>query len=112
MGNGWKKAWDRFVDVVDDFLAYIMMMIGILASNYIPLLKTGDKIDIELGWGRIVLAGIVALLVVGKQEYIPSKGDTIATTAARAGRRSNFIMRMANALAQGMMWSQIIQLAI
>jgi hypothetical protein len=110
MGSGWKKAWDRFVDVVDDFLAYIMTMAGILASNYIPLLKTGGMIDIKLGWGRIVLAAIVALLVVGKQEYIPNKGDT--AVAARAGRKSNFIMRMANALAQGMMWSQIVQLAI
>jgi hypothetical protein len=102
-----KGLWYKVFDVLDDILAYLITIAGILSSTYIPMLKTGEAIDIRLNYGRLIIAGIVALLIIAKQEHISGED----TAKARAGRRSNFATRMLNALAQGVMWVQIIQLA-
>ncbi len=105
-----KKFWHNTLDILDDFLAYILTVVGILCSNYLPLLKTNQPIDITIDWWRIGLSAIVALLIIGKQENldVDSEGDT---KKSREGRRKRFSLRMINALAQGIMWNQIIQLA-
>jgi len=106
-----KKIWYKVFDVLDDILAYILTVIGILASNYLPLLKTNDPIDISITWWRVGLAAIMALLVIGKQESL-DMDENGSTEKARAGRRKRFSTRMVNALAQGVMWSQLISLTI
>lgn len=102
-----KKFWDKFVDIFDDFLAYILTIIGILYSTYAPMLKSIDKITFEnINWQRIAVAVITALLVIGKQEQLTpdNQGDK---TKAREGRKNRFIIRMINAIAQGAFWASI-----
>jgi hypothetical protein len=104
-----KSFWIKLFDILDDVLAYALTIIGILSSTYIPLLKTNKSIDISIDWGRLVIAAVVALLIIGKQETIvPDKeGNTIK---AREGRKNRFLLRMINALGQGVLWSQITNL--
>jgi hypothetical protein len=107
--NKIKKFWVKLFDILDDVLAYILTIIGILCSNYLPLLRTNQKIDITIDWWRVALAAIVALMIIGKEESldVDENGDT---KKAREGRKKRFLMRMVNALAQGTMLAQIIQL--
>lgn len=102
-----KRIWPRVFDVLDDFLAYALTIVGILASNYLPLLKTTGRIDVSLDMWRVGIAAIVALLIVTKQEAL----DPADREGAKAGRKKNFGLRMANALSQGIAWNQLIQLA-
>jgi len=105
-----KAFWGKTFDVVDNFLAYILTIIGIVAANYIPLLKTTEIIRIEVDWWRIGIAAVVALMIVGKQETLEAD-ETGDTKKAKAGRRKNFALRMFNALSQGIAWQQIIDMA-
>jgi hypothetical protein len=102
-----KNLGYKLFEVLDDILAYLITIIGILSSTYIPMLKTGEAIDIRLNYGRLIVAGIVALLIIAKQEHISGED----TAKARAGRRHNFGARMLNALAQGVLWVQIMGMA-
>ena len=103
-----KKFLSRLADIFDGFLAYVLTIVGILASNYLPLLKTGGAITFDLAWQRLALSAIVALLIIGKQEQIT--GDD--KERSKAGRRRNFGPRMINALAQGLAWAQIMNVAM
>jgi hypothetical protein len=107
--NKLKQFGNKVIDFLDDFLAYLLTIIGILSSTYIPMLKEKGSINLDIDWGRFILAAVVALLVIGKQERLigDSEGNTIK---AREGRRKNFLLRMANALGQGMLWSQLSSL--
>lgn len=101
------KKW--FLDWADDVLAYVLTVAGILLSNGISMLKTNDAITLDMSPMRLVLAAIVALMVVTRQEIVVSdpQGNT---QKAKEGRRKNFAVRMGNAIAQGFMWSQLMNL--
>jgi len=101
-----RRFWNKFVDIFDDFLAYILTIIGILYSTYQPMLQTTGHISFDIDWQRIVVAAIGALLVIGKQEQLTPdrEGDK---TAAREGRKNRFVLRMINALGQGVLWSTL-----
>jgi hypothetical protein len=105
-----KKALDKFVDVVDDFLAYFLTIVGIMISNYIPLLKTTGTIHIESDWWRIGISTVVALMIIGRQETLTAD-ENGSTDKAKAGRKKKFSLRMFNALSQGMAWQQLIDMA-
>lgn len=105
-----KKFLNWLFDILDDVLAYILTIIGILFSTYIPLLKTNGTILIDLNWGRIVLSAIVAIMIIGKQESLESD-ETGSKIKSKEGRKKRFWARMVNALSQGVMWAQLIQLA-
>ena len=105
-----KKFWLKLFDILDDIMAYILTIIGILCSNYLPLLKTNGKIDIIVDWWRIGLAAIVALLVIGKQESL-DMDENGSTDKSKSGRKKRFTIRMINALSQGIMWAAFINLA-
>lgn len=105
-----KKFWNWLFDILDDILAYILTIVGILASTYIPLLKTKGTIEIEIDWGRIVISAIVALMIIGQQETLESD-EAGSKVKSKEGRKKRFGARMINALSQGVMWNQIIQLA-
>lgn len=92
-----KKLWD----VADDVLAYILTVVGILAANYIPMLESGQTITIDVGIGRVVVAGLVALLVVG---YSETKGDN------KDGKKSNWKLRYMNAIMHGLGWQVTFKL--
>lgn len=103
-----KVIWRKIIDFLDGFLAYVLTVVGIIFSAYIPLLKSSAPIKLELEIGRVVLASIVALLIVGRQEALPK--DPAKNKDAREGRRANFALRMVNALSHGIAWSQLMQL--
>lgn len=105
-----KRFCNGLFDLLDDVLAYILTIVGILCSNYLPLLKTNGHIDVQLDWWRVGLSAIVALLIIGKEEQL-SPDESGSTDKSRVGRKKRFTMRMINALAQGVMWSQLISIA-
>jgi hypothetical protein len=100
------KLKNAIFDVIDGALAYLLTIVGILSSTYIPMLKTGEAIDIRVNLGRLIISAIVALLIIAKQEKI--SGEDAAK--ARAGRRKNFGARMINALGQGVLWVQVMNI--
>jgi hypothetical protein len=104
-----KKFWLQLFYMLDDFLAYILTIVGILCSNYLPLLKTNSRIDIAMDWWRIGLASVVALLVIGKQESLDID-ENGSIDKSRTGRKKRFTIRMINALSQGIMWATFINL--
>jgi hypothetical protein len=101
-----RAFWKKMVDILDDFLAYALTVIGILYSSYMPQLKNTGHIIIDIDSSRIVLSLIMALLIISKQEkIIPDKeGNSIK---AREGRKNKFLFRMINALGQGVLWATI-----
>jgi hypothetical protein len=102
----WKKIAEAAAEALDDVLAYILTVVGILASSYLPLLAGTGKIEVVVDYWRLGLSAVVALLIVGKQEQLDAPPDN--RVAARAGRKKRFGHRMSNALAQGMMWAQVM----
>ena len=105
-----KKVFDKFIDAVDDFLAYFLTIVGIMISNYLPLLKTTGTIHIEADWWRMGISAIVALMIIGKQETLIAD-ENGSTDEARNGRKKKFSLRMVNALSNGMAWAQLIDMA-
>ena len=107
--SAFRRFWKWFADWADDVLAYVLTLAGILLSNGLSMLKTNEAITLDMSPMRLVLASIVALMVVTRQEAIPTdpQGNT---EKSRAGRRKHFGVRMGNAIAQGFMWSQLMNL--
>jgi hypothetical protein len=105
-----KLFWRNVFDVLDDILAYILTIIGIMVANYIPLLKTTGTIQIEADWWRLGISAIVALMIVGKQEKLEAD-EGGSTVKAREGRKNRFTIRMFNALSQGIAWQTMIDMA-
>jgi hypothetical protein len=105
-----KQFWRNLFDVLDDILAYILTIIGIMVANYIPLLKTTGTIQVEADWWRIAISAIVALMIVGKQEKLDAD-EAGSTTKSREGRKNRFTIRMFNALSQGIAWQTMIDMA-
>lgn len=96
-----KRLYNKAIDALDGFFAYVLTVIGILASNYLPDLSSKGKIDFEADLWRVGLSMIVAFILVAKQE---TGGDA-------AGKRANFWSRMGNALAHGVCWASLINAA-
>jgi len=105
-----KTFFAKVFDVLDDILAYIMTVLGIISSAYIPLLKQTGSINIKIDWWRIAISSIVALLVIAKQETL-DEDENGSKIKSKLGRKKRFLIRMANALSQGVMWNQIVMLA-
>ena len=105
-----KQFWNKLIDIVDDFLAYILTIVGIIISNYIPLLKNSGTIHIEADWWRMGISAMVALLIIGKQEAL-SIDENGSTDKAKAGRKKKFSIRMFNALSNGISWATLIDMA-
>lgn len=101
----------RIYDIADDVLAYILTVSGILLSNALPALKAGEDMAVSLNPWRIAVAAAVAIILVSRQEALDIDEDG-TRDKSRAGRRRRFWQRMGNALAQGMMWAQVSNLAI
>lgn len=80
---------------------YMATLVGVLLSQYAPLLISHAPIATTFQWIRLAISmGIAFYLVVGQEEG----GDS-------EGKRKNFKRRVANALAHGMSWSSLIGIA-
>ncbi len=95
-----KKFWNGFLDVTDDFLAYILCLMGVLLVQYVPYLAVAGKIptDIFIDWARLGISAVIALYVILNQE---KGGDP-------AGKRNNSPQRMINAFQAGAGWNALI----
>jgi len=95
----------KFGDILQDVGAYLLTVVGILAANYLPLLESGQPIHIDIGFGRVLIAGLVALLLVGYQEQKDAGKE-----GAQDGKRKNWKLRMINALSHGLAWPTFLKL--
>lgn len=107
--SAFRRFWQWFTEWSDDAMVYFATVAGILFSNAIPLLKSNESFELDMGKWRIAAAAFVAFTTVRSQEKLTAD-DKGNTAAARAGRRARFWDRLQNAAAQGFMWSQISNL--
>jgi hypothetical protein len=104
-----KKFWLNVFDILDDVLAYFLTIVGILSSTYIPMLQEEGDINIQINYGRIIVSAVVALLIISKQEKLDEDEDG-SKDKSKAGRKKRFLIRMANALGQGVLWATFMKL--
>lgn len=93
-----------FVEIWDDILVYLVTLLGVLVSQYLPVFKTGQAFDISTKVGPLIIGAVIALSFVLKDEEIPQGADK---TAARHGKRVNLRRRLSAGLSQGMMWATL-----
>lgn len=91
-------------EVWDDLLIYAVTLLGVMVSQYLPAMKSGQDFQIEAHWSRILVGAVIALAFVLKDEELPAGQDK---TVARQGKRRNLRRRLSSGLAQGMMWSTL-----
>ncbi len=89
-----------FANVMDDILAYILTVAGILFSNVLPYLNSNESFTVNISAWRISGALLVALLITLWQETLKPDEDG-NKTLSRQGRKKKFIQRMFNALLFG-----------
>jgi hypothetical protein len=87
--------------IVGGIGVYIGTLIGILLSQYAPLLLTSSRLDSTFDWVRLAISAAVALYIVGTDE---SAGDP-------AGKAAHWRRRLGNAFAHGVAWNSIIGIA-
>ncbi len=87
-------------DVLDGFFAYVLTVIGILVSQYLPSFSAGGEINLKIGLGRLLISFVIAFMLVAAQE---TGGDV-------QGKRAKFKIRMANALSHGIAWNSLLHL--
>lgn len=104
-----KKIFKNLFNILDDVLAYLLTLLGILLSNGITMMKNNEEIKLDFSLFKILISAAVAFIMVVKQEIVipDEQGNTIK---AKEGRRKRFLYRMSNALAQGFMWTQLSSL--
>jgi hypothetical protein len=109
MADKIKKIFYIIFDILDDILAYILTITGIIMSPYIPLLNGIDDFEININPWRLGLAAIIAFAFITEQESLDKDkhGNIIKS---KEGRRKRFKQRMINALANGIMWSQFMNI--
>ena len=87
-------------DFLDGFLAYVLTIVGILVSQYLPAFTAGQEISLKLGLPRLIISAVIAFTIIAQQE---TGGDP-------AGKRAKFSVRMANALNHGLGWSALLHM--
>ena len=80
---------------------YVATLIGILLSQYAPLLLTHNRLDSAFDFVRLAISAAVAFYIVANDE---SGGD-------EEGKRKNFRKRLGNAFAHGVAWNSIMGIA-
>jgi hypothetical protein len=80
---------------------YLSTLIGILLSQYAPLLLTHSRLDSAFDFVRLGISAAVAFYVVASQEQ---GGD-------EEGKKRNFKKRIANAFSHGIAWNSIMGIA-
>lgn len=88
-------------DLIESIGVYIFTFLGILLSQYAPLLLTQGRIDTAFEWARLGISAAIAFYIVASDE-----GDGDA-----AGRARNLKKRLAHAFTHGFTWSGILGIA-
>jgi hypothetical protein len=88
-------------DLFEEAGVYLFTLLGIVLSQYAPLLLQPGAINVSLGWVRFGISAGMALYLVARDE---GEGD-------KEGRSKNLRKRLAGACAAGYMWNGIVGLA-
>jgi hypothetical protein len=80
---------------------WLATLMGVLLSQYAPLLLTQARLDSVFDWVRLGISAVLSLYIVSQDE---SSGDP-------DGKRKNLKRRVATAFAHGMAWSQMVGIA-
>lgn len=96
-----KKAFSSFIEATDSFLAFVFVVVGVLASQLVKLINQYPRLDWHhLGMALIspqfVIFSVISLMNTGREEMKGVKDDM-----ARAAKRSHFFDRMERAFARG-----------
>lgn len=92
------KAIGRFFEA---FGVYLFTLIGILLSQYAPLLLKQGTIDTPFEMIRLGISAVVAFYIVATDE----------TTDDPEGKKKNLKRRLAHAFTHGFTWNSIIGIA-
>ena len=82
-------------------VVYLATLVGIVLSQYAPLLLSHERIDTAFDWFRLGISCLIAFYLVAGQE---EGGD-------EEGKRKHLKRRIANALAHGIAWNSILGIA-
>lgn len=82
-------------------IVYLSTLLGILLSQYAPLLLSHQPISTTFQWIRLAISMAIAFYIMAGQE---SGGDI-------EGKAKNFKRRVANAMAHGISWNTIMGIA-
>ncbi len=93
----------RFVEnLFEGVGVYLFTFMGILLSQYGPMLGKRDPINVKLEWIRLAISAAMALYIVMKDE---SKGDA-------EGRKNNLKRRLGKAFSNGVSFNVISGIGI
>ena len=95
----------KLADVTSEFGVYVMAVLGVLSSRYLPAMITqgGDLSRVVLSIpsiGEITSACFIAIVVT---VIVDRGGD-------KAGKMKRIKRRLLNSFAYGMMWFQLVQM--
>ena len=93
-----KKMWSYVVQTLG---VYFFTFLGIVLSQYAPLLLKEGSIDTPFQWIRLGISAAIALYIVVTDE---TQGDA-------AGKAANLKKRLSTAFAHGYMWNGLMGLA-
>jgi len=94
-----QKLYDTLFTIFDTLAMLIFTAGGILIAKYIPAFKEGQDIILVLpSWGRLLIAFILAMGVMGVSE---AKGNII-------GKKKNWLRRAWFAIANGLGWFTLL----
>jgi pyruvate carboxylase len=93
------KLWNSVYDIFDTISMLLAATSGILLSKYIPAFREGETIEFAIPEiPRLIISFALAIGVVSMTEI---KGDI-------KGKRKNFLKRLFNSFAQGLMWHTLL----
>lgn len=95
------SATKWIVEFWDEALVYLLTLVGVLMAQFLPLFKGGTDFDITVRWPRLLVASVVALWLVLRDE--DTKGDPVA----RKGKKGALRRRFSSALTSGFTWSTL-----
>ena len=96
-----KAFWTKLTNAGSSIAVYLATLLGILLSQYAPLLLSHAPISTAFQWIRFGISAAMAFyLVVGQEQG----GDP-------DGKAANFKRRIANAISHGMAWNTAIGIA-
>lgn len=101
MGEGLRKFWKFAWSWMDDVAVYAATFLGVLLSQYAPLLLEHGPINTTFEWLRLAISAVIAFYIVVSGE---SGGD-------REGKRANVRRRLAAAFAHGIAWNTLVGIA-
>lgn len=93
------------LDVWDDVLVYLITLLGVLASEYIKMFKSGSDFQIDVKFPQLAIASVIALLFVLQAE---NDNPGVTKEQAKKGKRLNLRRRLSLGLLHGMVWTQIV----